>query len=222
MPRPEAPHRQALYWTSAAGSGRADQWTPRVTRGPGGCGEAGAVARSSCVPSSGTPAPSSRRDGSAWAHSPQPAAMQSTVGRSRMAKGPANQYIAPRLGLPPLAVVTWPEATSAEEEQDERQGLHWKTRTLVRWAAGRAFAWLDDEITNADRAWVAVCVPKTASVQVRCVTSASPRFGLPSPWTGWERLRRGGRRGMMFDCAVATGLLDCGERVRGAASSFRE
>ena len=75
----------------------------------------------------------------------------------------ANQYIAPRLGLPQLAVVTWPEATSAEAEQDERQGLHGKTRTLVRWAAGRAFAWLDDEITSADRDWVAAaCHPGQA------------------------------------------------------------
>jgi hypothetical protein len=71
----------------------------------------------------------------------------------------ANQYIAPRLGLPPLEVVTWPEMSAADEEQDVRQGLHWKTRTLVRWAAGRAFAWVDDEITGADRAWVAMSHP---------------------------------------------------------------
>ena len=44
----------------------------------------------------------------------------------------ANQYTAPRLGLPELTVVIWPEASAAEEEQDERQGLHWKTRTLGR------------------------------------------------------------------------------------------
>lgn len=31
---------------------------------------------------------------------------------------------------------------------------------------------------------VLLCVPKTASVQVRCMTSASPRFGLPPPWSG--------------------------------------
>ncbi len=74
----------------------------------------------------------------------------------------ANQYIAPRLGLPRLAVVTWPEASAADEEHDERQGLHWKTRTLVRWAAGRAFAWVDDEITSSDRAWVAVHHPGQA------------------------------------------------------------
>ena len=27
-------------------------------------------------------------------------------------------------------------------------------QTLVDWAAGRPFAWADDEITAADRAWV--------------------------------------------------------------------
>jgi hypothetical protein len=74
----------------------------------------------------------------------------------------ANQYIAPRLGLPQLAVVTWPEASAAEEERDERQGLHWKTRALVHWAAGRTFAWVDDEITSIDRAWVAVHHPGQA------------------------------------------------------------
>ncbi|MEV7682754.1 HAD domain-containing protein [Streptomyces sp. NPDC088341] len=71
----------------------------------------------------------------------------------------ANEIIAPRIGLPRLAVVIWPEPSDEDErdEQDERDaraGLHWKTRALVAWAAGRAFAWADDEITDADRAWV--------------------------------------------------------------------
>lgn len=65
----------------------------------------------------------------------------------------ANETIAPRIGLPQLAVVIWPEPTDTDE-QDERNGLHWKTRALVDWAAGRPFAWVDDEITNTDRAWV--------------------------------------------------------------------
>ena len=51
-------------------------------------------------------------------------------------------------------MVDWPEP-SDQDEQDEREGLHWKTRGLVRWAAGRPFAWVDDEITDTDRAWVA-------------------------------------------------------------------
>jgi hypothetical protein len=65
----------------------------------------------------------------------------------------ANECIAPRIGLPPSAVVVWPEPSDTDE-QDERNGLHWKTRALVAWAAGRPFAWVDDEITDADRAWV--------------------------------------------------------------------
>lgn len=60
----------------------------------------------------------------------------------------------PRIGLPQLEVVDWPEP-SAIDDQDERNGLHWKTRALVEWAAGRPFAWVDDEITDTDRAWVA-------------------------------------------------------------------
>ncbi|MCX5380490.1 HAD domain-containing protein [Streptomyces sp. NBC_00091] len=65
----------------------------------------------------------------------------------------ANEWISPRIGLPLLPVVTWPEP-SAIDERDERRGLHWKTRTLVGWAAGRPFIWVDDEITGTDRAWV--------------------------------------------------------------------
>ncbi|MGW5104399.1 HAD domain-containing protein [Streptomyces sp. NPDC004100] len=62
----------------------------------------------------------------------------------------ANEIIAPWLGLPPLPVVEWPD-------EDEPPGLlHWKTRPLVAWAAGRPFVWIDDELTEADRAWVAV------------------------------------------------------------------
>ncbi|MBE1461475.1 hypothetical protein H4W33_000487 [Kibdelosporangium phytohabitans] len=52
-----------------------------------------------------------------------------------------------------MPVVDWPE-TSEFEEGDERHGLHWKTRALVGWAAGRPFAWVDDEITATDREWV--------------------------------------------------------------------
>lgn len=65
----------------------------------------------------------------------------------------ANECIAPRIGLPPLAVLIWPEPSDIDE-QDEREGLHWKTRAIVDWAAGRPFAWVDDEITDTDRVWV--------------------------------------------------------------------
>ena len=68
----------------------------------------------------------------------------------------ANACLAPWLGLPPLPVVEWPD-------EDEPPGLlHWKTRPLAAWAAGRPFVWLDDELTEADRAWVAVHHPQPA------------------------------------------------------------
>ncbi|WP_412079152.1 HAD domain-containing protein [Streptomyces xanthophaeus] len=63
----------------------------------------------------------------------------------------ANECIAPRLGLPELPLVHWPEPSA----QDGRSGVHWKTPALVAYAAGRPFIWVDDEITEADRAWVA-------------------------------------------------------------------
>jgi hypothetical protein len=73
----------------------------------------------------------------------------------------ANDCIAPRLGLPQLAIVAWPDAP-ATEEQDVRDGLHWKTRTLVDRAGGRPFVWLDDEITDNDRVWVSAHHPGLA------------------------------------------------------------
>ncbi|MFC7245929.1 HAD domain-containing protein [Catellatospora aurea] len=62
----------------------------------------------------------------------------------------ANEVIAPRLGLPRLPVVDWPD-----DEDDSPGRVHWKTRGLVAWAAGRAFVWVDDELTDHDRDWVA-------------------------------------------------------------------
>lgn len=40
--------------------------------------------------------------------------------------------------------------------------MHWKTRPLVDWADGRSFVWVDDETTEADRAWVAARHPAPA------------------------------------------------------------
>lgn len=66
----------------------------------------------------------------------------------------ANAEIAPRLGLPPLPVVNWPQTSDEQERENRWFGLCWKTRTLVQWADDRPFAWADDEITDADRDWV--------------------------------------------------------------------
>jgi hypothetical protein len=62
----------------------------------------------------------------------------------------ANEVLAPRLGLPRLPVVRWPEHADAGLPA----GLHWKTPALVAWAADRPFVWVDDEIGPMDRLWV--------------------------------------------------------------------
>jgi len=85
----------------------------------------------------------------------------------------ANTEIAPRLGLPDLPVVTWPETTRAHEHEDRWLGLCWKTRTVVTWAAERPFAWVDDEITDADRDWVSAHHPGPALLR-----SIDPSRGL--------------------------------------------
>jgi HAD domain in Swiss Army Knife RNA repair proteins len=87
-------------------------------------------------------------------HGPRLAALPCDVVWATTWMADANECIAPRIGLPQLAVAVWPEPSDIDD-QDERNGLHWKTRALVAWAAGRPFAWVDDEITDTDRSWVA-------------------------------------------------------------------
>ncbi|MER5891138.1 hypothetical protein ABT160_45630 [Streptomyces sp. NPDC001941] len=61
----------------------------------------------------------------------------------------ANSLISPAIGLPPdLPVIEWPELFARDPD-----GLYWKTRPLLRWAAGRPFAWVDDMITARDVAY---------------------------------------------------------------------
>ncbi len=62
----------------------------------------------------------------------------------------ANEVVAPRIGLPRLPVLEWPDTDAGGTPQ----GLHWKTRPMVEWAAGRPFIWVDDEISATDRLWV--------------------------------------------------------------------
>ncbi|MFC5825878.1 HAD domain-containing protein [Nonomuraea insulae] len=87
------------------------------------------------------------------AHGPRLTALRCDLVWATTWMDDANECVAPRLGLPPLPVVTWPEPSEADE-RDERDGMHWKTRALVGWAAGRSFIWVDDEITDVDRGWV--------------------------------------------------------------------
>ncbi|MEV6653202.1 HAD domain-containing protein [Streptomyces sp. NPDC051219] len=84
-------------------------------------------------------------------HGPRLRALQCELVWATTWMAEANECIAPRIGLPELPVVTWPEPS----DEDGRGGLHWKTRALLDRAAGRSFVWVDDEITDADRVWVA-------------------------------------------------------------------
>ncbi|MGW3652677.1 HAD domain-containing protein [Streptomyces sp. NPDC000878] len=91
----------------------------------------------------------------------------------------ANECVAPWLGLPDLPVVTWPDPASDAPHGGlggsgvGAAGVHWKTRPLVEWAAGRDFVWLDDEIGGADRSWVAAHHPGRALLH-----RVDPRHGL--------------------------------------------
>ncbi|MEV3937701.1 HAD domain-containing protein [Glycomyces sp. NPDC049804] len=117
----------------------------------------------------GTVVPFSRQGGdrsAAGASDPYLAAMRSDLG-DRLAALPcelvwattwedeANTVLAPLLGLARLRVVHWPEPSTEKELEDRWFSLHWKTRPLAAWASGRPFAWVDDEITDADIDWVA-------------------------------------------------------------------
>ncbi|MEU6864254.1 HAD domain-containing protein [Streptomyces sp. NPDC046876] len=94
-------------------------------------------------------------------HGPRLAALRCEMVWATTWMADANACVAPRIGLPHLPVVAWPDPSDLDDE-DERDGLHWKTRTLVARAAGRPFVWVDDEVTGADRAWVAARHPSHA------------------------------------------------------------
>ena len=69
----------------------------------------------------------------------------------------ATEVVAPRIGLPVLPAVDWPDT-----DEEPQRGVHWKTVPLTRYAVGRPFVWLDDECTDADRRWVAAHHPQPA------------------------------------------------------------
>ena len=100
----------------------------------------------------------------------------------------ANTWIGPRLGLPPLPYVDWPSLFG-----DAPDGTYWKTRYVVDYAAGRPFAWVDDEIGEEDRTWVRAQGTEALLLWI-------------DPWTGllpddfetlaaWADDRSGGRTG---------------------------
>ncbi|WP_199923446.1 hypothetical protein [Streptomyces sp. NRRL F-5123] len=81
----------------------------------------------------------------------------------------ANRWIAPVLGLPELPYVDFGDALLSERPD----GVHWKTAALVDHAAGRPFAWVDDEQSALDGEYVAGHHPAPALLH-----HVSPRLGL--------------------------------------------
>ncbi|MEV0695437.1 hypothetical protein [Streptomyces sp. NPDC050388] len=64
--------------------------------------------------------------------------------------GDANRWIGPVLGLPELPFVDFGDALL----QERSDGVHWKTPLLVDYANGRSFAWVDDEQSDLDQAYM--------------------------------------------------------------------
>jgi hypothetical protein len=86
----------------------------------------------------------------------------------------ANEWIGPHLGLPELPVITWPdEKTPSSPYWKAPPAVHWKTKAIVEYAAGRPFAWVDDELTNLDRDYV-----KRHHADPALLHHVSPRLGL--------------------------------------------
>ncbi|MEU8778275.1 HAD domain-containing protein [Streptomyces sp. NPDC048606] len=64
-------------------------------------------------------------------------------------KDEANDWIGPRLGLPRLPFIDWPVMHGRSP-----RGTFWKTQYILPYAAGRPFAWIDDDITTMDHEYV--------------------------------------------------------------------
>jgi hypothetical protein len=81
----------------------------------------------------------------------------------------ANRWISPVLGLPQLPFVDFGEALFRERPD----GVHWKSAPLLTYADGRPFAWVDDEQSDADHAYVAANHRAPALLH-----HVNPRIGL--------------------------------------------
>lgn len=82
--------------------------------------------------------------------------------------GEANTHIGPHIGLPELPYIRWSDLFGEDPD-----GLHWKTRDVVAWAAGRPFVWVDDELGPQDAEWIAAHHPGPA-----LALHVNPRIGL--------------------------------------------
>lgn len=100
----------------------------------------------------------------------------------------ANEWISPHIGLPELPVITWPEGvkTPTSPYRKSEPAVFWKTTTVVEYAAGRPFAWIDDDLTDLDREYVGAHHDGPALLHW-----VSPRTGLLQPdydaLTAWAK-----------------------------------
>jgi|SRR5690606_19694618 len=87
----------------------------------------------------------------------------------------ANEWIGPHLGLPELPVIEWPEGAQdpGSPYWKSEPKIFWKTETVVKYAAGRPFAWIDDDLTDPDRDYVTAHHPGQALLH-----HVDPRKGL--------------------------------------------
>jgi len=81
----------------------------------------------------------------------------------------ANRWIGPVIGLPELPYVDF----GADLLALRPDGVHWKTEAIVAHAAGRPFAWVDDEQSPADESYVTGHHPGHALLY-----HVDPRVGL--------------------------------------------
>ncbi|MFD5882599.1 HAD domain-containing protein [Streptomyces yangpuensis] len=81
----------------------------------------------------------------------------------------ARDFIGPVLGLPDLPHVDF----GFDLLNDRSDGLHWKTKPLMAYAGSRPFCWIDDELTDHDRAFVAEHHPAPTLLH-----RVDPRHGL--------------------------------------------
>ncbi|MFF9865745.1 HAD domain-containing protein [Streptomyces sp. NPDC013953] len=86
-------------------------------------------------------------------------------------KGEANEWIGPHLGLAELPYIDWPRMHGKAP-----RGTFWKTQYILQYAAGRPFAWVDDDITVYDRDMV-----EREHLAAALLVHVDDRIGLTRP-----------------------------------------
>jgi hypothetical protein len=121
-------------------------------------------------------------------HGPQLMALRCDLVWATTWMNEANECICPRIGLPPMPVVIWPEPSDADD-QDERDGLHWKTRPS---SPGRQDAPSLGSMTRSPTETGPGYPPTTKDTH--CYTALTAPRGSPlpitQPWpSGWTGSR---------------------------------